>query len=193
MVHSQTLQPFRQEISWKHFWNEKVVIFCENAKNMKNATGYFCVKETLFSGIVKKLSSFWEHKTNCFRMQNRVRFSSFIFLLLAFMVLHEIFNFASRITCFFLWKQAPFRWCVLKIQKNLTRKMGFLHFCCWITKCNFEKKYRVFQRVGKNQKCQITVFTIESFTFKKKKGKCFVATNVIKHGYFLRYKFAKIN
>ena len=57
MVHSQTLQPFRREISWKHFWNEKVVIFCENAKNMKNATGYFCVKETLFSGIVKNSPS----------------------------------------------------------------------------------------------------------------------------------------
>ena len=119
---------------------------------------FLCQGNFVFWHCKKNSPRFWEHKTNCFRMQNRVRFSSFIFLLLAFMVLHEIFNFASRITCFFLWKQAPFRWCVLKIQKNLTRKMGFLHFCCWITKCNFEKekkKHRVFQ--WKNKNCHITV------------------------------------
>ena len=126
MVHSQTLQPFRREISWKHFWNEKVVIFCENAKNMKNATGYFCVKETLFSGIVKNSPRFWEYKTNCFRMQNRVRFSSFIFLLLAFMVLHEIFNFASRNTCFFSLKASTISLVRVENTKRPNKEDGVL-------------------------------------------------------------------
>ena len=102
-------------------------------------------------------------------------------------------QFCLQVYVFFLWKQAPFRWCVLKIQKDLTGKMGFLHFCCWITKCNFVKEKKV-QGVStkKNNKCQITVPSKALPSEKKEKGKCFVAINVIKHGYFLRYKFGSL-
>ena len=154
----------------KTFLKWKGSNFLRKCKNMKNATGYFCVKETLFSGIVKNPPSSESIKLIVFECRTGFVFQalfSYSWLLWCCMK-YSILPPGLRVF-FFLWKQAPFRWCVLKIQKDLTRKMGFLHFCCWITKCNFEKEKSTGCFNEKKNKCQITIPLKDLFS--KEKGK----------------------